>query len=188
MSLISRTSHRRALTIAALTGALLTTGALATATAAQADDSPAPPTKKSAPTDDALTDFPITIADAADKAESKYPSCETTAALLYDTASTPVWDVELTCKSGTVKYVTVNAEDGKVSTTVDTGADSPTTTDDSTDDSDTNTDDWWSNLDKDDSPDTDKPATKPKKSTDTDKSKPDTNDAPGTGANTDYDS
>lgn len=181
MSRISRTSHRRALTIAALTGALLTTGALATATAAQADSLPSTPdTKKSAPTDDANTDFPITIADAADKAESKYPSCEATAALLYDTASTPVWDVELTCKSGTVKYVSVNAEDGKVSATGGTGNSS--TTDDSTTTSDSGTDhDWWSNLDSDDSPDTDKP----KKSTDTDKSSDDT-DAPGTGANTDY--
>lgn len=186
MSLISRTSHRRALTIAALTGALLTTGALATATAAQADDSPTSNGKKSTPSDDALTDFPITIADAADKAESKYPSCETTAALLYDTASTPVWDVELTCDSGTVKYVTVNAEDGKV-TTGNSGGSSTDTDSSSTTDDDTG-DDWWSNLDKDDSPDTDKPADKPKKSTDTDKSKSDTNDAPGTGANTDYDS
>lgn len=117
--------NRRALTLTALTGTLLIGAALATSTAAHADDS----TKNSTPS--SSTDAPeITITDAADTAESQYPDCDVTAALLYDIDETQVWDVELTCDSGTVKYVSIDADTGKLSTkSTDTSA---TDDDDST--------------------------------------------------------
>ncbi|ADD44644.1 PepSY domain-containing protein [Stackebrandtia nassauensis] len=169
---MSLLSHRRALVLAGLTGMLLAGGTLATATAAQANDTSPTDNTKLAPIPSATLD----IAEAADKAEAKYPDCEATAALFYDTANTPIWDVELTCASGTIKYVTVDANSGTV-------ADNGSTTDDTTDS--TNPTDPTDPSDSTKSDKSEAPGSDKKNPSDNNSSASDSGDARGTGKNAD---
>ncbi|MGH8876194.1 MAG: PepSY domain-containing protein, partial [Stackebrandtia sp.] len=128
---MSLLSNRRALVVAGLTGMLLAGGALASSTAAFADDGSASDDSTSTPSTgvEAPADSKLTIADAADTAQAEYPECAVTAALFYDSGETPSWDVELTCDSGTTKYLTVDADDGSITNKADgtDDADQPVT-------------------------------------------------------------
>ncbi|HZE37487.1 MAG TPA: hypothetical protein VE172_01630 [Stackebrandtia sp.] len=120
--------HRRWF-LAGVTGMVLAGAAVATSSAAFADDGG---------TDDstaASSSVSVDVKDAADAATADQSDCDVTAALLYDSGQTPMWNIEMTCGDGTVKYVDVNAQDGSVSKADDDpGSGGASTGDDGADD------------------------------------------------------
>ena len=138
------TTKRRRWALAGVGGALLAGGlAIAGGTAFAADDDS---------TVDKSADLTITAVDAAEAAQDELPDCDVASIIGYDMdATTPVWNVEMTCADGTTQYVEIDGTDGSLISINDDYSVGDDSDDDGTsgDDSGTGPDDGSADVDTD---------------------------------------